>query len=280
MATPQLKAIEGNEQSSSKAVMKKEVGLNTLQAQKVLRRSFSRLGESMFSASVVLRGRCEKTIVDEVIQLIEEHFTGVEEEMATPEAQTVALLEQHGISDSPDYSNRMVYEVEIKAPMAMRFIGLVERLDVLISRFDTLWLNGVLSDSQRSDWTFQWQQRLIKMASRVMGIEKSARQKADKQYRESMEERRIKDEERQAAKVAASKKKASAEAEIESKPKDSQDEVANVKKTDDAKSEATTKKPAAKTKEPAKAEPKPTEKPPTEAKVKPEIENSSVAATS
>lgn len=249
MAVTQLKAIEGNEQSSSKAVIKKNVGLNTLQAQKVLKRSFSRLGESMFSASVVLRGRCDREIVDEVIGLIEEHFDAVDSEMKKTEDQTSALLEQHGISDSPDYSNRMVYEVEIKAPLAMRFIGLVERLDVLISRFDTLWLSSVLTDSQRSDWTFQWQQRLIKMASRVMGIEKSARQKADKQYREELDQRRLKEEEK-AAKKANSTKKGDEAADDAGQQAQEPEETEALK--DEGKAEAKKEeKPAAKAKKPA-----------------------------
>lgn len=255
MAVTQLKALEGNEQSSSKAVIKKEVGLNTLQAQKVLKRSFSRLGESMFSASVVLRGRCEREIVDEVIALIEEHFDAVDAEMKKTEEQTAALLEQHGISDSPDYSNRMVYEVEIKAPLAMRFIGLVERLDVLISRFDTLWLSSVLTDSQRSDWTFQWQQRLIKMASRVMGIEKSARQKADKQYREDLEQRRLREEEKAAKKANGAKKgadTATAEAPADAKDDGTKKAEAKTEEKGDAKD---TEKPAAKAKK-AAAKPK------------------------
>lgn len=258
MAVTQLKAIEGNEQSSSKAVIKKEVGLNTLQAQKVLKRSFSRLGESMFSASVVLRGRCDREIVDEVIALIEEHFDAVDAEMKKTEDQTAALLEQHGISDSPDYSNRMVYEVEIKAPLAMRFIGLVERLDVLISRFDTLWLSSVLTDSQRSDWTFQWQQRLIKMASRVMGIEKSARQKADKQYREELEQRRQKEEEK-AAKKANGGKKASEPAAEDGQQTQAPTEAESSKSASSTEAKKD-EKPAAKAKKPA-AKPKAEEKP-------------------
>lgn len=212
MAVSQVVPIEGNEKGSSKAVMTRELKLNTLQAQKVLRRSYSRLGEAVFSSGVVLRARCTQEEADTIDELIEEHFSSVEEELDKAFAQTDVLMEQHGVEDAPDYTNRMVFQVEVKAPLALRFLTMIARLDNLIGRFDTLWLHSALTSGQRSNWTFQWQQRLIRMSSRVIGIEKSARIKADKKYQEDQQIRKEQEE----AKAAKKAKPASDDATADS----------------------------------------------------------------
>lgn len=55
------------------------------------------------------------------------------------------------------------------------FLGLVNQPDQIIATIDALWLNAVLTSRQRSDGTYQWQQRLIRLAGKVIGTEKRAR---------------------------------------------------------------------------------------------------------
>ncbi|UZE94415.1 hypothetical protein [Alkalimarinus alittae] len=55
------------------------------------------------------------------------------------------------------------------------FLGLVNQPDQIIATIDALWLNAVLTSRQRSDGTYQWQQRLIRLAGKVTGTEKRAR---------------------------------------------------------------------------------------------------------
>ncbi|EOS8495043.1 hypothetical protein ACNPQG_005291, partial [Klebsiella pneumoniae] len=61
------------------------------------------------------------------------------------------------------------------SPQVAQFAHLIRKLDTLMGIVDTLWLNTVLTSKQRTDATYQWQQRLIKLAGRIIGIEKRAR---------------------------------------------------------------------------------------------------------
>ena len=188
MAADTIKQVQGSEQTSSRAYLNQQVGLNSLQAQKILKRSYSRLSDALFSSSVVLRTKCTREEADGVEEIINEHFDKVQAELEQEKAKLTALMENNAIQVSPDYSNRGVYDVQIKSPKDAVFLHLIGEVDTIISMLDTLWMTSVISDSQRSDTTFQWQQRLIKMASRVMAIEKSARIKANKRQQEQKKE--------------------------------------------------------------------------------------------
>jgi hypothetical protein len=59
-----------------------------------------------------------------------------------------------------------------------QFVTLIRRLDRLMISLDTLWLNAVLTNRQRADGNFAWQQRIIRLARRVIEIEVRARKSA------------------------------------------------------------------------------------------------------
>ncbi len=84
-------------------------------------------------------------------------------------------MEDNGIDMMPGYTNPNEYTIEINSPQVAQFAHLIRKLDTLMGIVDTLWLNTVLTSKQRTDATYQWQQRLIKLAGRIIGIEKRAR---------------------------------------------------------------------------------------------------------
>ena len=50
---------------------------------------------------------------------------------------------------------------------------------------DTLWLSSVLSNKQRVDGNYAWQQRIIKLARRIIDIEIRARKSAKAKGKEA-----------------------------------------------------------------------------------------------
>ncbi|EOW3238702.1 hypothetical protein ACOV3A_004568 [Citrobacter freundii] len=125
MAEAQVALDTNNDRSNhySRPVFKQVLKVNSLQAQRVMERSFERVSNSLFSIDVILRIIGEQDEIDQVAQ----------------------------------------------------FAHLIRKLDTLMGIVDTLWLNTVLTSKQRTDATYQWQQRLIKLAGRIIGIEKRAR---------------------------------------------------------------------------------------------------------
>ena len=64
MAANAIEQVEGNDQASSRATLNQDIALNSLQAQKILKRSYARLSDALFSASVVLRTKCTREEAD------------------------------------------------------------------------------------------------------------------------------------------------------------------------------------------------------------------------
>ena len=159
----------------SRPVFKRVLKVNSLQAQRVVERSFQRVSDSLFSIDVILRIIGEQDEIDQVESIIQEHIEKVSVDLDTATNQLQKLIEDNGIEGAPEYTNPNQYEIEIKSPQVAQFAHLVRKLDNLMLLVDTLWLNSVFTSKQRKDATYQWQQRLIKLAGRIIGIEKRAR---------------------------------------------------------------------------------------------------------
>ncbi|WP_439848238.1 hypothetical protein [Salmonella enterica] len=182
LSVPQLRSISNGRSTSSdrnnhysRPVFKQALKVNSLQAQRVMERSFERVSNSLFSIDVILRIIGEQDEIDQVETVILEHIAKVSEDLDKATAQLNKLMEDNGIDMMPGYTNPTEYTIEINSPQVAQFAHLIRKLDTLMGIVDTLWLNTVLTSKQRTDATYQWQQRLIKLAGRIIGIEKRAR---------------------------------------------------------------------------------------------------------
>lgn len=159
----------------SRPVFKQVITMNSLQAQRVMERSFVPVSRSLFSIEVILRIIGEQEEIDAVESVIHGHFERVATDLDQAASQLKKLMEDNGIEAVPAYTNPNEYEIEIISPQLAQFARLIQKLDLLMGLIDTLWLNAILSNKQRTDATYQWQQRLIKLAGRIIGLEKRAR---------------------------------------------------------------------------------------------------------
>ncbi|MBX2807181.1 MAG: hypothetical protein KTR20_00985 [Cellvibrionaceae bacterium] len=160
----------------SRAIIQRKLEFKSLQAQRVMHRSFNKLQQSVFSVSVILKIISDDE--DEIAKIddyIDEHFIETEKEMVLEQNRIRQILDDNGIEETATYSKPKVYEVQLDSPRANTFLRLVGHLDALILLIDTAWLCGELTDKQKKQTSFQWQQRLIKLAARIMGLEKRAR---------------------------------------------------------------------------------------------------------
>lgn len=166
---------ERNNADLSRPVFKRVLKVNSLQAQRVVERSFQRVSDSLFSIDVILRIIGEQDEIDQVESIIQEHIEKVSVDLDTATNQLQKLMEDNGIEGAPEYTSPNQYDIGINSPQVAQFAHLVRKLDNLMLLVDTLWLNSILTSKQRKDATYQWQQRLIKLAGRIIGIEKRAR---------------------------------------------------------------------------------------------------------
>lgn len=165
----------------SRAIIPRTVEFNSLQAQRVMHRSFEKLKQSLFSLSVILRIISDSEIeIEKIDAYIDEQFASAEEDLATEQARLRKVLEDNGIEDLAGYSKPQTYKIELDSPRAKTFLSLIAQLDNLMLLVDTAWLCGEFDDKQKKNATFQWQQRLIKIAGRIIALEKRARVAATK----------------------------------------------------------------------------------------------------
>lgn len=168
----------------SRPVFLQVIGLNSLQSQRIMERSFSRVSNSLFSLDVILRIIGEQDEVDEVESMIVNEIAKVAQDLDEAMSVMGKLMEDNGIDAVPAYSAPMKYEIEITSPQVAQFARLLQALDELMGRVDTLWLNSVFNSKQRSDANYQWQQRLFRLSGRIINWEKRARISANSKGKE------------------------------------------------------------------------------------------------
>lgn len=165
-------------QPLSRPVFRQRLVINSLQAQRIMARSFGRVANALFSMDVILRIIGNQQDINRIETLIKDHFEKLSTDMSDEIRRLETLKQEQGIDSLPEYSVPEEYSIEITSPEIAHFTHLIRNLDKLMGIIDTLWLNSVLSSQQRSDATYEWQQRLMKLAGRIIGIEKRARHSA------------------------------------------------------------------------------------------------------
>ncbi len=192
----------GRDNPYSRPVFRQVLKVNSLQGQHVMARSFERVSNALFSIGVVLRVLCAPEEIDRVESVVMEDFSKTSTDLDRAIAQFTKLMEDNGVDAMPEYTHPNEYAIEIKSPQAARFAALIRKLDELMALVDTLWLNAVLNDKQRSDIGYQWRQRLVRLGGRIVAIERRAhaaaraRGKDGEAAGESREEGREKEEEK------------------------------------------------------------------------------------
>lgn len=162
-------------QQLSRPALNQKLELRSLQAQRVVDRSFSRVSVSLYSIDVILQIIGDPNHVGEVEDIIVGMIEKVNDDLLLGQEQTRKLMSDNGITDVPNYTEPKEYNIEITSPQIASFANLLVMLDGLIGQIDALWLHSAFTNRQRSEATFQWQQRLVRLAGRIIGIEKQAR---------------------------------------------------------------------------------------------------------
>ncbi|MDV5469032.1 hypothetical protein [Klebsiella pneumoniae] len=125
---------------------------------------------------MILRIIGEQDEIDQVETVILEHISKVSEDLDKATAQLNKLMEDNGIRRDARLHQPNEY-TEINSPQVAQFAHLIRQTDTLMGIVDTLWLNNTVLTLRKNapSATYQWQQRLIKLAGRIIGIEKRAR---------------------------------------------------------------------------------------------------------
>jgi len=167
----------------SRPVFERSIKIHSEQAIRVIRRSYGRLIRSLYAIDVILRIVGQEQAIDDIEAVVSKMIGDCALQLQQEKARLDKLCADNGIAESPKYTNPTDFKARITSPQIAQFVELIKLLDQLMIAMDTLWLCQILTSKQCSTARYQWQQRLHRLARRIVTIEQRAHQAAYAQGR-------------------------------------------------------------------------------------------------
>lgn len=164
----------------SQPVLHRAILLHTMQAQRVADRSLDRVSYGLFSIELILQIIGQREDIDEVEESISTRVGTIHTDMTDELSRLEEVQKAHGLEpdDCPVYTSEATREVYITSPLTMQFMELIGLLDKIVIHLDMLWLNGKATNRAHVNSTFEWQQRLNKLATFIISLETRSRKRA------------------------------------------------------------------------------------------------------
>ena len=167
----------------SRPVFERSIKIQSEQAIRVIRHSYGRLIRSLYAIDVILRIVGQEQAIDDIEGIVSTMIGDCALQLQQEKARLDKLCADNGIAESPRYTHPTDFKARITSPQIAQFVELIRLLDHLMIAMDTLWLCQILTNKQCSVARYQWQQRLHRLARRIVSIEQRAHQAAYAQGR-------------------------------------------------------------------------------------------------
>ncbi|WP_445368712.1 hypothetical protein ACH5Y9_04780 [Methylomonas sp. BW4-1] len=165
----------------SRPIFERTFNINSEQAIRVIRNSYHRLMVSLYAIDVILRIIGREETVDEIESLVSQMIAECAEQLQQEKLRLEKLKADNGISETPTYTHPREFVAKIASPQIAQFVELIRLLDQLMIVMDTLWLCQVISNKHCIEARYQWQQRLQRLANKIVTMERHAHQAAYEQ---------------------------------------------------------------------------------------------------
>ena len=160
----------------SRPVFERSIKIQSEQAIRVIRHSYGRLIRSLYAIDVILRIVGQEQAIDDIEGIVSTMIGDCALQLQQEKARLDKLCADNGIAESPRYTHPTDFKARITSPQIAQFVELIRLLDQLMIAMDTLWLCQILTNKQCSVARYQWQQRLHRLARRIVSIEQRAHQ--------------------------------------------------------------------------------------------------------
>ncbi|MCQ8118432.1 hypothetical protein [Methylomonas rosea] len=162
----------------SRPVFERSFKVNSEQAIRVIRNSYDRLIRSLYAIDVILRIVGQEQAIDEIEAIVSSMIAECAEQLQQEKARLEKLKADNGIDETPTYTHPREFVAKIASPQIAQFVELIRLLDQLMIHMDTLWLCQVINNKHCIEARYQWQQRLQRLANRIVTIERQAHRAA------------------------------------------------------------------------------------------------------
>lgn len=169
--TPSKVTKQNDFRPKSHPYFTQKVKLQSFHAQQVFERGFEIASGAIFSLSVVLRAVGSDEQAREIEALVDEQLTKFSTLLKNESDRLDKLAEANGIEfDGVDYSNPIEVSAKITSPRAVRYIGIIREFDQLVTKFDTLWLSSVITDSVQASTIYGWKRNILRQAGSIRAL--------------------------------------------------------------------------------------------------------------
>jgi hypothetical protein len=165
----------------SRPVFERTIKINSEQAIRVIRKSYDRLIKSLYAIDVILRIIGEEQAIDELEGMVSNMIGECAQQLQEEKTRLDKIYTENGLTETPTYTHPQDFKAQITSPQVAQFLELIKLLDQLMIVMDTLWLCQILSNKQCSEAHYHWQQRLQRLANRIVTIERIAHRAAYEQ---------------------------------------------------------------------------------------------------
>ena len=167
----------------SRPVFERTIKINSEQAIRVIRKSYDRLIKSLYAIDVILRIVGAEQAIDELESIVSKMIGDCADQLQQEKARLDKIYTENGLTELPIYTNPQDFKAQITSPQVAQFLELIKLLDQLMIVMDALWLCQILNNKLCSEAHYHWQQRLQRLASRIVTIERIAHRAAYEQGR-------------------------------------------------------------------------------------------------
>lgn len=162
----------------SRPVFERTFMINSEQAIRVIRKSYDRLIKSLYAIDVILRIVGQEQAIDEIEAIVSTMIADCATQLQQEKARLEKLKADNGITETPTYTHPTEFVARIASPQIAQFVELIRLLDQLMIVMDTLWLCQVIDNKHCVEARYHWQQRLQRLANRIVTIERQAHRAA------------------------------------------------------------------------------------------------------
>lgn len=172
----------------SRPVIEREISLKTPCAQRVFNRSYNEVSRNLYSLGVVSRVLASEEVADEVDAIVQQRLKEMEEALQAERERLEALREENGVDQLPTYTEPKAIPAGVSSPTTFQYLSLIQSLDELVVRLDSLWLTDVFTSKQKLRAEYLWQKRMIKLANQLRDLYNRSKAAARRQGKEVLED--------------------------------------------------------------------------------------------
>ncbi len=166
---------EKKREATSKPVLRRRLEVKSELARRLLTRGVWNTAGALYRIEAVWRmiGRDEE--IDRMESMVMHYLDKCAKDLKEERERLDVLLEQNGIEELPDYTQKQTVQVRILSPSISRYVNIILEADAVIQRLDAAWLMGVVTNLERKRRMVYWISELRSLRKKIRDLEAKTR---------------------------------------------------------------------------------------------------------